>query len=47
VRPAEGAQLRNGWHLPGAEVWLVAAWCTDQACGRSRPNPIRAQAMRT
>jgi SRSO17 transposase len=23
VRPAEGAQLRNGWHLPGAEVWLV------------------------
>ncbi len=21
--PAEGAQLRNGWHLPGAEVWLV------------------------
>jgi SRSO17 transposase len=23
VRPAEGKQLRNGWHLPGAEVWLV------------------------
>jgi SRSO17 transposase len=23
VRPAEGAQLRNGRHLPGAEVWLV------------------------
>jgi len=23
VRPAEGAQLRNGWHLPGEEVWLV------------------------
>jgi SRSO17 transposase len=23
VRPAEGAQLRNGWHLPGGEVWLV------------------------
>jgi SRSO17 transposase len=23
VRPAEGTQLRNGWHLPGAEVWLV------------------------
>ncbi len=23
VHPAEGAQLRNGWHLPGAEVWLV------------------------
>jgi SRSO17 transposase len=23
VRPAEGAQLRNGWHLPGDEVWLV------------------------
>ncbi len=23
VRPAEGEQLRNGWHLPGAEVWLV------------------------
>jgi Transposase DDE domain len=23
VRPAEGAQLRNGWHLPGAGVWLV------------------------
>src|SRR3954463_13759287 len=23
VRPAEGEQLRNGWHLPGEEVWLV------------------------
>jgi SRSO17 transposase len=23
VRPAEGAQLRNGWHLPGEEVWLA------------------------
>src|SRR5206468_1544186 len=23
VRPAEGAQLRNGWHLPGDEVLLV------------------------
>ena len=23
VRPAEGAQLRNGRHLPGDEVWLV------------------------
>ena len=23
VRPAEGAQLRNGWHLPGDEVWPV------------------------
>jgi SRSO17 transposase len=23
VRPAEGVQLRNGWHLPGDEVWLV------------------------
>ena len=23
VCPAEGAQLRNGWHLPGDEVWLV------------------------
>ena len=23
VRPAEGAQLRTGWHLPGEEVWLV------------------------
>jgi SRSO17 transposase len=23
VRPAEGAQLRNGRHLPGGEVWLV------------------------
>jgi hypothetical protein len=23
VRPAEGAQLRNGWHLPGGEVWLL------------------------
>lgn len=23
VRPAEGAQLRNGWHLPGTAVWLV------------------------
>ena len=23
VRPAEGAQLRHGWHPPGAEVWLV------------------------
>jgi SRSO17 transposase len=23
VRPAEGAQLRNGWHLPGDEAWLV------------------------
>jgi SRSO17 transposase len=23
VRPAEGAQLRTGWHAPGAEVWLV------------------------
>jgi SRSO17 transposase len=23
VRPAEGDQLRNGWHLPGDEVWLV------------------------
>jgi SRSO17 transposase len=23
VRPAEGTQLRNGWHLPGNEVWLV------------------------
>ena len=23
VCPAEGDQLRNGWHLPGAEVWLV------------------------
>ena len=23
VRPAEGAQLRNGWHLPGDEVWLI------------------------
>jgi SRSO17 transposase len=23
VRPAEGQQLRNGWHLPGDEVWLV------------------------
>ena len=23
VRPAEGAQLRNGRHLPGEEVWLV------------------------
>ena len=23
VRPAEGEQLRNGWHLPGDEVWLV------------------------
>jgi SRSO17 transposase len=23
VRPAEGGQLRNGWHLPGDEVWLV------------------------
>ena len=23
VRPAEGDQLRNAWHLPGDEVWLV------------------------
>ena len=23
VRPAEGAQLRDGRHLPGDEVWLV------------------------
>jgi SRSO17 transposase len=23
VRPADGAQLRNGWHAPGNEVWLV------------------------
>ena len=23
VRPAEGPQLRNGWHLPGDEVWLA------------------------
>jgi SRSO17 transposase len=23
ARPAEGKQLRNGWHLPGDEVWLV------------------------
>ena len=23
VRPAEGAQLRDGWRLPGDEVWLV------------------------
>ena len=23
VRPAEGAQLRNGRHSPGEEVWLV------------------------
>ena len=23
VRPAEGTQLRNGWHLLGDEVWLV------------------------
>jgi hypothetical protein len=23
VRPAEGAQLRGGRHLPGEEVWLV------------------------
>ena len=23
VRPADGAQLRNGRHLPGDEVWLV------------------------
>lgn len=23
VRAAEGAPLRNGWHLPGEEVWLV------------------------
>jgi SRSO17 transposase len=23
VRPADGAQLRNGRHLPGEEVWLV------------------------
>jgi SRSO17 transposase len=23
VRPAEGAQRRTGWHLPGDEVWLV------------------------
>ena len=23
VRPAEGDQLRNGWHLPGEEIWLV------------------------
>jgi SRSO17 transposase len=23
VRPAEGEQLANGWHLPGEEVWLV------------------------
>jgi SRSO17 transposase len=23
VRPAAGAQLRTGWHLPGEEVWLV------------------------
>jgi SRSO17 transposase len=23
VRPAEGEQLRNGWHLPGGEAWLV------------------------
>jgi SRSO17 transposase len=23
VRPAEGTQLRSGWHLPGEEVWLV------------------------
>jgi SRSO17 transposase len=23
VCPAEGSQLRNGWHLPGDEVWLV------------------------
>jgi SRSO17 transposase len=23
VRPAEGAQLRNGWRLPGDEAWLI------------------------
>jgi SRSO17 transposase len=23
VRPAEGEQLRGGWHLPGDEAWLV------------------------
>jgi SRSO17 transposase len=23
VRPAEGDQRRNGWHLPGEEVWRV------------------------
>ena len=25
VRLAEGEQLRNGWHLPGEEVWLIGA----------------------
>ena len=33
VRPAEGTQLRNGWHLPGEEVWLV---CEVRAGGERK-----------
>ena len=45
VRPAEGEQLRNGWHLPGEEVWLVgehraaaSASTTSRTSRRTRPS---------
>ena len=41
VRPAEGAQLRHGWHLPGDEVWLVGE---HRASGERKYYLVQLQA---
>ena len=38
VRPAEGAQLRDGRHLPGDEVWLVGE---HRASGEQQVLPLQ------
>jgi hypothetical protein len=30
-----------------AEMRPLAAWCRDQGCGRTGPNPVWGQAVRT
>ena len=36
----QSARFRTG-------IAPLAAWCTDQGCGRTDPNPVRGQAVRT
>jgi NTE family protein len=46
VQVIDGDETLTRLH-PRTKVVPDPAWCTDQACGRSRPNPVRVQATRT